>query len=344
MIADLLKDTILSYAHDLKPSTNGWMTCDCPMCLTMGETKDTRGRFGIIFSHDGSFGANCFNCHYTIRWEVGTLISQKLSSYFEMIGVSESDIRELRFAAHREKENIINNEMPEISQVVRRTWSERELPEGSRSLRQGLEDKNEDPDFLAVCQYAMQRGIYDFDNVYWSDEPLFQYKRRLIIPFTNYGKIVGHTGRFIGNNKRVPKYYNDMPENYVHNMDAQTYERTNCILCEGVIDATLTSGISCLGNSINNKQIEVINSLKKNIILCPDRDDSGDPTIEVAIANGWGVSFPKWEDDIKDAADAVQRYGRLMTVKSIMSSVIYNPLKIHVARKFDNYIGKEKDE
>ncbi len=340
MIADLLRDTILSYAHDLKPSTNGWMTCDCPMCLIMGETKDTKGRFGITFSHDGSFGANCFNCHYTIRWEIGSTISNKLASYFEMIGVPETDIRELKFAAHREKENIEVNEMPVISQVVRRTWKETELPEGAQSLNKWLYDKCNDQDFIAVCNYAIQREIYDFDSVYWVNTPTKQFKKRLFFPFTNYGKVVGYTGRFIGNNKSIPKYYNNMPDNYVYNIDAQSSDRIHCILCEGVIDAFLTSGISCLGNSINSKQIEVINSLKKNIILCPDRDDGGDVTVKVAIDNGWGVAFPKWENDIKDAAEAVERYGKLLTVKSIMTSVIYNPLKIHVARKFDNYIGR----
>jgi hypothetical protein len=340
VIADLLKDTILSYAHDLKPSSNGWLKCDCPMCLTMGETKDTRGRFGITFSHDGSFGMNCFNCHYMIRWNVGSALSQKLISYFEMIGVPEHDIRELKFAAYREKENILTNQLPEISQVVRRTWKETELPEGSRSLNKWLSDECDDQDFISVCSYAIKRKIYDFDNVYWAKSSTNQLKKRLLFPFTNYGKIVGYTGRFIGENKSIPKYYNKMPDNFVYNLDEQTYDRKYCILCEGIIDAHLTSGIACLGNTINDKQVEVINSLKKTVILVPDRDNSGENTIKVAINNGWLVSFPKWGDDIKDSADAVEKYGKLLTVKSILNSVEHNPLKIHVARKFDNYKGR----
>ena len=131
-----------------------------------------------------------------------------------------------------------------------------------------------------------------------------------------------------------------MPDNFVYNLDEQHYDRKYCILCEGVIDAHLTSGIASLGNSINDKQVEVINSLKKTIILVPDRDSSGEGTIKVAVNNGWLVSFPKWGEEIKDAADAVEKYGKLLTVESILTSVVSNPLKIHVARKFDNFIGR----
>ena len=34
-------------------------------------------------------------------------------------------------------------------------------------------------------------------------------------------------------------------------------------------------------------------------------------TVNVAVRRGWAVSFPEWEDDIKDASDAPMRYGRL---------------------------------
>lgn len=340
MIADILKDTILSYAHDLKPASNGWLRCDCPMCHTMGETKDTRGRFGITFSPDGSFGMNCFNCHYMVRWNVGSTLSQKLITYFQTIGVPENDISELKFAAYREKENVLSTQDPNIPLAVRRTWKEQELPHGSKSLTAWLNESCDDKDFLSVCSYAIKRNILDFDNVYWTSSSTNQFKKRLILPFTNYGKIVGYTGRYIGDNKSIPKYHNNMPDHFVYNLDEQNYDRKFCILCEGVIDAKLTSGIACLGNTINDKQVEVINSLRKTVILVPDRDDSGENTIKVAINNGWLVSFPKWGDNVKDAADAVDQYGKLLTVKSILTSVVSNPLKIHVARKFDNYIRR----
>ena len=45
---------------------------------------------------------------------------------------------------------------------------------------------------------------------------------------------------------------------------------------------------------------------------------------------GWNVAFPEWEKDIKDAADAAQRYGQLFTMKSILNSVETSNLKIQL--------------
>ena len=56
-------------------------------------------------------------------------------------------------------------------------------------------------------------------------------------------------------------------------------------------------------------------------------------TVNVAIKQGWSVSFPPWEDDIKDASDAVMRYGRLFTVKSVLDSVETNATKIKILAK-----------
>ena len=43
-----------------------------------------------------------------------------------------------------------------------------------------------------------------------------------------------------------------------------------------------------------------------------------------------GVYLFQWEDDIKDAADAIQRYGKLYTLKSIIDARISNNTKISV--------------
>ena len=55
--------------------------------------------------------------------------------------------------------------------------------------------------------------------------------------------------------------------------------------------------------------------------------------IDQAVENGWSVSFPPWQDHIKDCADAVKHYGQLFTVKSIIDSRVNNKTKIEVLRK-----------
>ena len=68
-------------------------------------------------------------------------------------------------------------------------------------------------------------------------------------------------------------------------------------------------------------------------MLLPDFDKSGMDTVNTAIRRGWAVSFPPWEEDIKDASDAVQSYGRLFTVKSILESIETNGTKIKILAK-----------
>jgi hypothetical protein len=43
---------------------------------------------------------------------------------------------------------------------------------------------------------------------------------------------------------------------------------------------------------------------------------------------GWSVSFPDWDNDINDINQAVNKYGRLYTLYSIIKAKQSNPLKI----------------
>jgi len=45
------------------------------------------------------------------------------------------------------------------------------------------------------------------------------------------------------------------------------------------------------------------------------------------------VSLPPWEDDIKDVADAVKRYGRVYTLTTILHYLETNKIKIQLLQK-----------
>ena len=123
-----------------------------------------------------------------------------------------------------------------------------------------------------------------------------------------------------------------MPKNFVYNLDAQKKHDT-VIVTEGQFDAIQVGGVALAGNTPNSTQCKIIEDLDKQIVLLPDFDKSGMDTVNVAVRNGWAVSFPEWEDDIKDASDAVQRYGRLFTVKSVLQSIETNATKIKILAK-----------
>ena len=115
------------------------------------------------------------------------------------------------------------------------------------------------------------------------------------------------------------------------NVDAfANNEREIVIVTEGVFDAILIDGVSVMGNSVTAEQAHLIERLGKRVILCPDRDSAGKDLIEQALELGWEVSFPPWHADCKDAADAVAKYGRLLTVASIIKYATNNKIKSQV--------------
>jgi DNA primase len=177
------------------------------------------------------------------------------------------------------------------------------------------------------AKYLIDRGIYDYIDAYWSPHTIF--RNRVIIPFWQGDKIVGYTGRdFTG--KAEAKYMNKSPKNFLYNIDAVKRNKRYLIVTEGVIDAACLDGVGVMSNEASPAQIDYINQFKGEVILSPDRDKAGERLIKQAIENGWSVSFPRWEDEIKDAADAVNKYGKLYTLKSIIDGRISNSTKINV--------------
>jgi len=55
--------------------------------------------------------------------------------------------------------------------------------------------------------------------------------------------------------------------------------------------------------------------------------------VDQATEFGWGVAFPGWDKMVGDVAEAVQKYGRLFTLKSILESTEKTKLKIDLRRK-----------
>ena len=184
-----------------------------------------------------------------------------------------------------------------------------------------------------LLSYLRQRNIdptwYDF---MYSPDFYFNFDQRVIIPFYWKGNVVGYTGRLFEQSEKI-KYVTEVQPGYVFNMDAQTWDRKFVIVTEGPFDAITTSGVSILGSEINDIQRELIEGLNRQIIVVPDRDKPGEKLINQAIEYGWSVAFPEWHKSIEDTADAVAKYGRLFTLKSILSSTEDNKLKINLKRK-----------
>jgi len=194
-----------------------------------------------------------------------------------------------------------------------------------------LEPSGLDPEFIRAVEYIVNdRGldIEDYDFM-WTCEG--SYKSRLIVPFYYQGDIVGYTARKLGNGS--PKYITDSQPGYVFNLDGQGFDRQFVIVVEGPFDAISVGGVAVLRNEVNDQQSMLINSLQREVIVVPDKDQSGEQLVTDAVKYGWSVSFPEWPDnDIKDVAEAVERYGKIYTMQKIVSSKVTG-LKIQLLAK-----------
>jgi len=294
--------------------------------------------------HDGSFAVHCFNCDLNAKFTPAKLLSDKMCVFLEQIGVPRSDIKKLKFEAFREKESGKTFTKPKLSVDQRTSWAEYALPEDSYPIMTWLEMGLDEAEFIAVVEYCIGRRV-DLRDAYWSPCTSHFISKRFIMPFYYKGQVVGYAGRYCSDgiaNKAVNRYYGHTPKDFVYNLDSQVSEHPFVIVCEGVLDAYLVKGVATLG-SINRTQVDIINSLRKRVIVCPDRDAAGESLVEAAIANGWEVAFPNWDNTIKDVGNAVQCYGKILTLKSIINSTVSDPTKIILKRRMDGYAkGRRK--
>jgi DNA primase len=156
--------------------------------------------------------------------------------------------------------------------------------------------------------------------------------KRFIIPCTYENKLVGYTARSTDENSK-PKYHNSYDTGYVYGMDDQLPNAKFVIVTEGILDAMCIGGVGVLSNNASETQAEIIDTLAREVVLVPDRDSAGQKLIDDALEYGWSVSFPEWETDVKDINDAVVRYGKLFTLKSIIDAKQTMSLKINLMRK-----------
>jgi hypothetical protein len=249
------------------------------------------------------------------------------------LGASEDDIKVMVFEALKTEAE--DYESPEYQPKIE--FEAKPLPEHAMSLIEWsgiLEGEIEEQlgsQFVEVLRYLMNRG-YDnpFDHdFYWSPAP--GYIDRIIIPFRWQGQIVGNTARKITEGK--PKYLSDQHPHFIFNFDQQKEDQKYIFVCEGPFDALAINGVALLTNDVADQQARIINSLGAEVIIIPDQDEAGLELINKAIHYNWSVAFPNWDNDVKDVADAVQRYGKLFVVVDAIKTAQKGEIKLTMFKK-----------
>lgn len=331
------------YGRRTKKASKGWITGNAVCCIHNGETPDTRGRGGIIVEKD-MISYHCFNCSFKTGWKPGWHLSYKMRKLMDWMGVDESTIKRMVFESIRVREEIgIVEEEEEFQPKIE--FENVDLPERAKRIGDVLlwysvgDDTlaNVDENLMEVVAYAGDRGLSDkqIEEMYWTPDPenvLKKMNRRLIIPMSWENEVIGYTARSIDDNK--VKYLNHYDSDYVYNIDGQLPDAKFAIVVEGPMDALMIGGVAILGSEISDVKADIVDRLGREIIVVPDRDKKGQQMIDLALKYGWSVSLPEWaDDDVHDVADAVEKYGKVYTLKKILECKYDTRLKIELMRK-----------
>lgn len=310
-----------------KNSPSGWTSFNAPCCQHRGHSPDTRKRGGIRFDGNGVV-FNCFNCKFSTGWQPGSPFGEKMKTLSRWLGANEDDIKTMVFEALKTESEEYRPEdnQPKIE------FTDKPMPEGALSLREWIDQKDTaiDQVLTPILEYVISRGFDPLDNnFYWS--PAAGYDTRVIVPFRWKGRIVGNTARKVNGGK--PKYLSDQHPHFVFNVDSQEEDQKYLFVCEGPFDALSIGGMALLTNDIADQQARIINSLGSEVIVIPDQDRAGLVLFDRAAELNWSVAMPNWADDVKDVADAVQKYGKLFVIVDAILTAQKGQIKIKMAKK-----------
>ena len=318
-----LYDEMLSLLPRKKSTPNGWVSFNAVCCVHNGENQDKKRRGGLKRTDDGGVSYHCFNCGLKASWRPGRNLGKRMRDLLTWMGAGDDQINRIAFECLRTENTENNNKRPTVLD-----FQPRSFPANTTRITPELIEQDER--VIPVVEYLYSRGLsLDDCDFYWSSEPGFQ--DRMIIPLTVDRKHMGYIARKIGNGN--PKYITEHPPHIVFGLDKQPWDRKFVLVFEGSIDALLLDGVAVLTNEVSPEQAQQINNLGREVVVVPDRDKPGETMIKHAIDYGWSVAFPNWTEDVKDAADAVLRYGKLATMVSILKNVENTALKIKLRMK-----------
>ena len=324
-----------------KQNSKGWISGNAVCCLHNNESADTRGRGGVIINPDGGVSYSCFNCNFRTGYVPGYPLPYKFRKLLSWLNVDDLEIHRLAIDALREKERqeLLGLVKPDKKEEIKTNFKKHELPPESMS-------------FLATAEWYELKGSWEFSNhfvesvkyiddrkvsmqtydFYTTEHAGYKMNKRVIIPFTWRNEVIGYTARSI-HDSVLPKYVTQVDSGYVFNMDKQQRDWKFVIVCEGIFDALSVDGVAVMKSDVTQQQIELIESLDKEIIVVPDWNKSGARLIDVALANKWSVSFPVWAETCTDINEAVVKYGKLFVLTTILDSVERSQLKIKLLKK-----------
>lgn len=302
-----LEDNIRSAVSFSEITATGFHTLKCPVC------NDTRTRAGFRFEID-KIVYNCFRgkCDASTEYEYDSTGMYK--KFRELMSVFSIDIPISLRAQHRKKKTVtkLNEKLYEEHH-----YDDLKLP--SDFVQYHPDYHYWFDDFLKKRHAEFGRDLYVGKEDTWNN--------KLIIPFYHNHKLIGWQGVSVYDNGTFYQTSSDNTDIMFIN-NKQGFIHKNPIIVEGIMDAVvIPDSIAILGNSVSKKQAYMLKD--SNPILLPDRSDS--KFIDIAKRYGWSISIPEWK--VKDANEAVQKYGMFVMMKMVHDGIQNNIKKAEVRYK-----------
>lgn len=305
-----------------KQTQSGWTSFNAPCCHHNGHNPDKRMRGGIKADGD-DWNYHCFNCGFKCGFKLGRAISKRTRNFLSWCNMPDQDINKWSLHSIQHKD-LIDSILHKKKQQKLPTFKEKPMPEGELIY-------TANKDHQVYIDYLNKRGLQHNDYPFMvNPNAEGRQSQGIIIPYTYENKVVGSTIRFMDD--RNPKFINDQQQGYVFGTDLQKDSWEVVLVFEGIFDAISMNGLALTHDTINDNQVAVIKKLGKRVIVVPDQDKTGLGICERALELGFDVSLPNWSEDIKDANDAVIKYGRLNTLLSILDSATNSKIKVEVMR------------
>ncbi len=306
-----------------KLTQSGWHSFNALCCHHRGHKADRRSRGGIKFDGENNWSYHCFNCNFKCGFQLGKNIGKNTRTLLQWCGVEESQISKWNLESLQHKDLIEYVKVKKQKAKVK--FKEVSLPEGEFIDPSNSKHK-------VFIDYLESRHIRHTDYPFMvtpNDEG--RNSNRIIIPYTFENKIVGHTSRYLDN--RTPKFIKEQQQGYVFGYDFQRPEWDVCIVVEGIFDALSLNACALTHDTISEEQAQILQGLNKKVIVVPDQDKTGLTICDRALDLGFQVSIPNWDIDVKDANDAVVKYGKLPTLLSILQNATSSKIKIEMQRR-----------
>lgn len=332
-MSEITQSVLSNLPWKRKSTPSGWISFNAVCCHHNAQRQDDRGRGGILPTSEGGISYHCFNCGFTASWQPGRRINFKMRKLMQWMGIADDEIRRLSLFALSQLDQSLESRKETLKELPK--FEPRDPCPGQSImswLNGGYMTEEIYNKLEAAIHYLDSRGLGDkLNEFYWTDDEALS--NRVLVPFTWLGKPMGYSGRLFTEGAKRVKYLSNYPPNMLWGYDRQKSNAKYSIVVEGLIDAVSINSIAVCSNEINETQAMIIDSLDREIIVVPDRDTAGLKMVKGALEYGWNVSFPDWEPDVKDVNQAVERYGQLFTMRSILDSVQTSNLKIQLMMK-----------